>query len=319
MTARRLAWWSLALLVLCGLLAPLLSNDVPLLARTRDGLRFPALIAWRGVPPAPPGGSTWKEWWATADPAAGEWALMPLWPWSPDETTAEIVARPTLRHPLGTDDTGRDVLARLLHGAATSVIVALGSVLLAGAIGVPLGAVAGYWAFGWADALILRLIEIFLCFPSLFLALSVVALLGGSPLSLVLVLGTVHWTYFARVVRGEFLSLREREFVLAARNLGIAPRRIITRHMLPQVKGAILVVAAFGAAGAMVVESSLSFLGLGPGLRVPSWGSMLAQGKEHAHLGAWHLWLFPSLALGWAVLSLHLVADTDQGREVEPT
>ena len=312
MSARRVAGWSLVLLFVVGLLAPLLSNDVPLFAKTRAGWRLPALTAWRGVAPAPPSGNTWKDWWATADTNAGEWALMPLWPLGPNEVTAEITARPSVRHPLGTDDTGRDVLARLVHAAATSVIIALGSVLLACGIGVPLGALAGYCAFTWVDALILRIIEIFLCFPALFLALSVVALLGGSPLSLVLVLGVVQWTQFARVVRGEFLSLREREFVLAAKNLGIGPLRIIARHMLPQVKGPIFVVAAFTAAGAMVVESSLSFLGLGPGLRLPSWGSMLAQGKEHAHLGAWHLWLFPSCALIWAVMSLHVLADTDQ-------
>jgi peptide/nickel transport system permease protein len=308
----RVAAWSLGVLLAVGLLAPVLSNDVPLVARTQDGVSFPALHAWRGMPPAPPRGATWKDWWAQRED--GEWAVMPLWPWSPGEVTADITAPPSLRHPLGTDDTGRDVLARLLHGGATSVLVALGSVALAAGIGVPLGALAGYRAFTWIDAIVLRLIEIFVSFPALFVSLSVVALLGGSILSLVLVLGVVHWTYFARIVRGEFLSLREREFVLAARNLGVGSVRIITAHMLPQVKGAILVVAAFGAAGAMVVESGLSFLGLGPGLRVPSWGGMLAQGKEHAHLGAWHLWLFPSLALCWAVLSLHMVAEVGQGK-----
>jgi peptide/nickel transport system permease protein len=315
MSLRRVAWLSLALLLLSGLLAPLLSNDVPIAASTKDGLRFPALAAWRGMPPAPPRGGTWKEWWAAhADADAGEWALMPPWPWGPQEVSPDVLARPGLRHPLGTDDTGRDVLARLLHGASTSVLVALGTVLLAAGIGVPLGAIAGYCAFTWVDAVLLRLVEVFVCFPALFLALSAVALLGGSVLSLVLVLGVVHWTHFARVVRGEFLSLREREFVLAARNLGLSPARILVRHMLPQVRGPILVVAAFGAAGAMVVESSLSFLGLGPGLQLPSWGSMLAQGKEHPHAGAWHLWLFPSLALAAAVCSLHVLADEPRGR-----
>ncbi|HLU40024.1 MAG TPA: ABC transporter permease [Planctomycetota bacterium] len=311
MNARRVAWASLAVLAGTGLLAPFLCNDVPLVARTADGLRFPAFAALRGIPPAPPSGATWKEWWASAREDEGEWALMPPWPFGPNEVSREVLRGPSVRHPLGTDDTGRDVLARVVHGASTSLLVAAGTVALAGAIGIPLGALAGYHAFGWTDALVLRAIEVFLCFPALFLALAAVALLGGSPLTLVLVLGTVYWTHFARIVRGEFLALREREFVLAARNLGLSGWRIATRHMLPQVRGAVLVVGAFLAAGAMVVESSLAFLGLGAGLRTPSLGSMLAQGKEHAHVGAWHLWVFPGLVLTWAVLCLHVLADRD--------
>ncbi|MEZ5966117.1 MAG: ABC transporter permease [Planctomycetota bacterium] len=309
MTARRWAWVAFLVLVACGALAPLLCNDLPLVARTADGFRFPAFVALRGMPLPPPDGATWKEWWAALPDGGPQWAWMPPWPWSPNEVTPNVLAAPDLRHPLGTDDTGRDVLARLVHGAGTTLLVALGAVGLALLIGVPLGAIAGYCAFTWIDTLVLRVVEVFLCFPALFLALSAVALLGGSPLTLILVLGVVNWTHFTRVVRGEFLSLREREFVLAARNLGVSSARIVCRHMLPQVKGAILVVAAFGAAGAMIVESGLSFLGLGAGLHLPSWGSMLAQGKEHAHAGAWHLWLFPTLALATAVLSLHVLAD----------
>lgn len=315
MSGRRLAWWAFGFVLVCGGLAPVLSNDIPLVAKTDAGWRFPALATWRGVPPAPPAGATWKEWWAALPPESHEWALMPPWPFAPNEVTGDVLARPSLRHPLGTDDTGRDVLARVVHGAGTSIVVALGAVALAAALGVPLGALAGYCAFTWVDLVVLRLVEVFLCFPALFLALSAVALLGGSPLTLILVLGVVNWTHFARIVRGEFLSLREREFVLAARNLGLSPWRIVVRHMLPQVKGAILVVAAFGAAGAMIVESGLSFLGLGPGLHLPSWGGMLAQGKEHAHTGAWHLWLFPALALAGTVLTLHVLADPKPASE----
>jgi len=311
---RRSAALALVALATCGGLAPVLCNDLPLLAHTSAGVRFPALAAFRGVPPAPPSGASWKEWWANLPEDGQQWALMPPWPWSPNEVTAEVLASPSLRHPLGTDDTGRDVLARLVHGAGTSLSVALGTIALALGIGVPLGALAGYCAFSLVDSVVLRIIEVFLCFPALFLALTAVAMLGGSPLTLVLVLGIVNWTHFARVVRGEFLSLREREFVLAARNLGVPPWRIVVRHMLPQVRGAVLVVAALGAAGAMVVESGLSFLGLGPGLHVPSWGSLLAQGKEHAHAGAWHLWVFPTLALASAVLCLHVLADRPPSR-----
>lgn len=305
MRPRSLAQWSLLVLVGVGLLAPFLANDRPLIARTDAGWCFPAANG----PAAAPDGTTWKQWWGRLDASPTDWALMPPWPMGPIEVSDAVCAPPSVRHPLGTDDTGRDVLARVIHGAWTSLLVAVGTVLLAAAIGVPLGALAGYRAFTWIDALVLRVIEVFLCFPGLFLALVAVAMLGGSPLTLTLVLGSVYWTRFARIVRGEFLSLREREYVLAARNLGVGPVRIIARHMLPQIRGPVLVVAAFGAAGALVVEASLSFLGLGPGLQHASWGSILAQGKEHVVDGVWHLWAFPALALVWAVLTLHALAD----------
>jgi peptide/nickel transport system permease protein len=312
--SHRAALWALALLALVGVFAPLLAGDVPLIAKTRDGLQFPGVVAAMGyAAPAPPSESTWKAWWyrqAGSHPEnPDQWAVMPLWPWGPLEVSPAVLARPSLRHLLGTDDTGRDVLARLIHGASTSLWIGLGTALLAALLGVPLGALAGYFAFGWLDALVLRLIELGMCFPSLFLALSVTAMLGTSTAGLVLVLGLVYWPRYARIVRGEFLSLRQREFVLAARNLGVPTVRILTRHMLPQVTGQVLVAAAFGASGAMIVEASMSFLGLGIGLQQVSWGSMLAQGKEHAHLGAWHLWVFPGLALAGTVLTLHKAAD----------
>lgn len=314
---RRGALVVLLLIALTGALAPFLANDLPLVAKTEQGLRFPALVASVGrVPPAPPDASTWKHWWGNLEPGRGQWALMPLWPWHPLEVTPDVLAKPSLRHLLGTDDTGRDLLARLVHGAATSLWIGLGTALLAMLIGLPLGALAGYFAFGWLDALVLRLVEITLCFPSLFLALSVTALMGTSTLGLVCVLGLVYWPRVARVVRGEFLSLRQREFVLAARNLGVPTWRIVTRHMLPQIKGQVLITAAFGASGAMIVEAGMSFLGLGVGLQQVSWGGILAQGKEHAHLGAWHLWVFPSLILVLTVFALHRVTDastTDPG------
>lgn len=309
--SRRAALWALALLAVVGGFAPLLAGDLPLIAKTRAGLQFPGVVAVLGYPvPAPPSENTWKAWWYRHAGNDDQWAVLPLWPWGPLEVSPAVLERPSLRHLLGTDDTGRDLLARLIHGASTSLWIGLGTALLAALLGVPLGALAGYFAFGWLDALLLRLIEIGMCFPSLFLALSVTAMLGTSTWGLVLVLGLVYWPRYARVVRGEFLSLRQREFVLAARNLGVPTPRILTRHMLPQVTGQVLVAAAFGASGAMIVEASMSFLGLGIGLQQVSWGSILAQGKEHAHLGAWHLWAFPSLALAGTVLALHKAADT---------
>jgi peptide/nickel transport system permease protein len=235
---------------------------------------------------------------------------MPIWPYGPLEVdTARVMAKPSWEHPCGHDDAGRDVLARLIHGARTSMAIGLGAVALAAALGIPLGALAGMTAGGLIDALVLRTIEVFLCFPAFFFALGVMALFGSSALTVTAVLGAIYWTRFARVVRGEFLSLREREFVVIARGLGVPAWRIVLRHMLPLARGPILVAAAFGVAGAVIVETTFSFLGLGPGLRVASWGSMLAQGKVHAHENAWHLWLFPTLAVVSAVLCFNAIAD----------
>ena len=153
------------------------------------------------------------------------------------------------------------------------------------------------------------LIEIFLCFPALFLVLAVLAFVGDSTWGVVLVLGLVFWTSFARIVRGEFMSLREREFVQSARGLGVGPVRLVLRHLLPAARGPILVTAAFVAASAIIVESTLSFLGIGPGLTSVSWGSILQQGKSYAYAGAWHLWFFPSLLLIATVMCLHSLAD----------
>jgi peptide/nickel transport system permease protein len=283
------------------------------MARVDGSLRFPAFSEFLGAEPASPEGSTWKEWWATLGDDTEDWAIRTPWPYGPYEDNLErVLHKPDLSHPMGNDDTGRDVLARLIHGTSLAMGIGLASVLLAMMIGVPLGGWAGY-SRGLVDDLISRVVEVFLCFPALFLVLAAAAFFGSSTIAVILVLGLVYWTSFARIVRGEFLSLREREFVLAAKGLGVSDLRIWTRHMLPCVRGPILVTAAFGVAAAVVVESTLSFLGLGPGLQSASWGGILAQGKQWAHLGAWHLWFFPALMVVATVACFHGLADRFQG------
>jgi peptide/nickel transport system permease protein len=232
---------------------------------------------------------------------------MPPWPYGPGETDpSRFGAGPTLSHPLGNDDTGRDVLSRLVHGAGTAVRIGGTAVLLATLLGTLLGAVAGYRR-GFADFAVLRLIEVFLCFPSLLFLLFATAFFGNSSVGIVLVMASLFWTSFARIVRGELLSLRERDFVVVARGLGVPGWRVVTRHLLPQVKSQIAVTAAFCMASAIVAESTLSFLGLGP--QSVSWGTMLRQGSERAHVGDWHLWLFPTLAIVAVVGCCHALAD----------
>jgi peptide/nickel transport system permease protein len=300
---------SLAALLAVAALAPLLANDRPLVARVAGALRFPAFASYLGDRGPAPGAVPWKIWWRQLGEDSGDWAVMPPWPNGPGEVDPDAINRgPSRAHPLGNDDTGRDVLARLVHGATNALVIGIGAVALALLIGVPLGALAGYRG-GWVDHAVSRLIEIFLCFPALFLVLAAAAMFGGSPLGVIVVLGSVYWTAFARVVRGEFLSLREREFVLAARGLGVRGARLVVGHLLPCSKGLIAVTAAFLVANAIVVESTLSFLGVGGGAGTVSWGAMLAQGRLHAAQGHWHLWLFPALALTVAICSLHGCAE----------
>lgn len=306
---RRLAVVLALALVVVAFLAPLLANDVPLVARVDGGLVFPALADYLGAPPPGPGGQDWKTWWARLPEDSGDWAWMPPWPYGPFETDPDRVLRgPGIEHPLGNDDTGRDVLARLLHGTATAMGIGLSSTALALIVGVLLGGFAGYFG-GWTEVLLGRVLEVFLCFPVLLFLLAAGAFFGDSTAGVVVVMALVFWTSFARIVRGEMLSLRERDFVLAARGLGVSGPRILLRHLLPLLRGPILVTAAFCVAQAVVAESTLSFLGLGPGLSAASWGSVLKQGKDYAHLGAWHLWLFPGLLLVATITCCHALAD----------
>ena len=210
-------------------------------------------------------------------------------------------------HPLGTDTLGRDVASRLLHGARVSLLVGFSAVLLAGVSGVVLGLVSG-WYRGWLDDVLMRLGDVQLAFPVLVLAVAVLAVLGASVLNLILVLGVTGWITYARIVRGEVLTLRERDFVAAARALGADDAWILRRHLLPNVLPPITVVATFSVARTIVAEASLSFLGLGIPAPAPSWGAMLDEGRNYITTG-WWLALFPGLAILLLVLGINLVGD----------
>jgi peptide/nickel transport system permease protein len=305
----RWPWLCAGLLLLAALLAPLLANDVPLVARVGGRWSFPAVADMFGSPPRAPGDQTWKQWWARLPEDSEDFALPTPWPYGPEETDLDLLcAGPSFAHPFGNDDTGRDVLARIVCGAQPSLGTSALGVLLAALVGTALGALAGHRR-GIADLLVLRLIELFLCFPALLLLLAVAAFFGSSALGVIAVFGLVMWPSFARIVRGELLALRERDFVLAARGLGVGETRILLRHLLPQVRGQIAVTAAFCLASAVVAESTLSFLGIGPGVQAGSWGRILAQGKDNAHLGVWHLWFFPAAAIVGTATCCHVLAD----------
>jgi peptide/nickel transport system permease protein len=218
----------------------------------------------------------------------------------------------SVEHPLGTDKLGRDILSRTIYGARISLIVGCATVALSVTIGFALGSLSGYFG-GWVDQSMMRLVDILMAFPGILLAIAFTAVLGPGLDHVVLALCLIGWTTYARLVRGEILALREREFIHAARALGCRPTRIILRHLLPNLLPPLLIQATFGLAAAIVAEGSLSFLGLGIESPTPSWGSMLNDGRQFL-LVAPHLTSYPGLALMLTVLALNLVGDALQDR-----
>jgi peptide/nickel transport system permease protein len=215
-------------------------------------------------------------------------------------------------HPLGTDKLGRDILSRTIYGGRISLLTGVAAVLLSLALGVAAGSLSGYFG-GWLDLLLMRLVDILMAFPGILLAIALTAVLGPGLNHVILALCLIGWTGYARLVRGEILSLREREFVQAARSLGCRPKRIIARHLIPNLLPPLLIQATFGLAAAIVAEGSLSFLGLGVEPPTPSWGSMLNDGRQFL-LVAPHLTTYPGLALMITVLALNIVGDALQER-----
>lgn len=217
------------------------------------------------------------------------------------------LARPTLAHPFGLDELGRDILARVLAGARISFMVGITVVTVSAAVGTLLGAVAGY-AGGRVDDVISRVIDTLLAFPGLLLAIALVAVLGPSLANVLFALTIIGWVGYARLVRGQVLRAREFEYVQAARALGASTTRILVRHIIPTAMPAVLVQATLGMAGAIIGEASLSFLGLGVQPPTPSWGTMLNGGRAHI-LDAPHLTIFPGIAIALLVLGLNFLGD----------
>jgi peptide/nickel transport system permease protein len=216
---------------------------------------------------------------------------------------------PSWAHPLGTDSYGRDIWARLVYGGRVSLSVGLVAVGIYTAIGIVLGALSGYYG-GFIDSLIMRLTDTVMSFPTMILIILVVALLGPSIYNVMLVIGLLGWPGTARLIRAELLSLRDREFSVAARMVGVRDEQIIIRHLLPNALYPVIVSATLGVAGAILAEAGLSFLGLGVQQPTPSWGNMLNEAQRLSVLQRypWQ-WLPPGLAIAFAVLTINFVGD----------
>lgn len=238
--------------------------------------------------------------------AAAPW-ITPISPNAIDLLNLE--APPSAAHWLGTDELGRDVLSRLLHGGRISVLVGISAVVVQVLIGVTLGATAGYFG-GKTDILIMRLTEAVMCFPFYAIAITLAAIFGASIWNVIIIIGVLNWTGLARLIRAEFLSLREREFVLAARAMGVGPITIIVRHLLANAYGPLLVYATLAVANGILAEAALSFLGLGVRQPDPSWGNLLSAAQSMRVLSySWWLWVPPGIAIILMVLSINLIGE----------
>jgi peptide/nickel transport system permease protein len=210
--------------------------------------------------------------------------------------------------PLGTDFQGRDVLSRLIHGARVSLIVGLMGTLVAGGIGTALGILAGYVG-GWVDQLIMRVTDAWLALPAIVFAIFLAAMVGPSMWNIIAILGGVYWTRYARVIRGEVLTLREREYVKLAEIAGASTWRVIKRHILPNVMNTATVLASLTVGVVIIAEASLSFLGVGVPPPQPAWGLMLSEARSTLMAGQWWLTVFPGVCIGLIVLATQLFGD----------
>lgn len=296
-------------LLLVAISAPLVANDKPLVMRFHDRLYFPAFRDYlpeskRLYPEF--AGEELKDLAARLE--SPDFALMPPVDYGPYAVDlGHFLEGPGPRHYLGTDDVGRDILARIIHGTRIALSVGFVAVGIYVWIGMVLGSLAGYYG-GWVDIIISRLIEVMMSIPTFFLIIAAVAFLEPSIYNVMAAIGLVGWTGTARLVRGEFLKLRGSEFVEASRALGARDPRVIFRHVLPNALTPVLVVATFGVADAIIIESSLSFLGFGVMPPTPSWGDILSKSRSYYEI-AWWLTVFPGLAIFFTVTALNLAGE----------
>ncbi len=231
-----------------------------------------------------------------------------LAPYEPTDLNLKmILTPPSANHLFGTDQLGRDVLSRMIWGSRISLLVGFVSTGIAVLIGIVLGSIAGYYG-KWVDTIIMRLVDIMLCFPTFFLILAVIAFLEPSIWNIMIIIGLTGWMGVTRLVRADFITLKERDFVQAARAIGARDFRIIFIHILPNAMASLLVAATLGIAGAILTESALSFLGIGVQPPMASWGNILTDGKDNIDI-AWWLSLFPGLAIFLTVLSYNLLGE----------
>ncbi len=304
----------ISVLFLIAFLSPLLANNKPILLIREGTISFPALFDYSLIrifgkqPPTPEDG--WEQYRED-----GNWiALYPPIPFNFKTTDiGSVLQSPSRSHILGTDSLGRDILSRMIHGAAVSLKVGILATGISLFIGLLLGALGGYYG-GKTDMTVSRLIEVVICFPSLFLFLTIIAI--DPPLlraidpvyKVMIIIGLISWTGIARYARGEFLKLKQIDYAHAAKAVGAKNIRIIFHHILPNSLAPVLVSASFSIAGAILAESSLSFLGLGVQPPTPSWGNMLSEAQRYIH-HAWWLALFPGITIFLTVLSYNFLGE----------
>jgi len=237
-----------------------------------------------------------------------------LAPYDPQEQVLEQRLRPpgwgseaAGAHWLGTDNLGRDILSRIIYGSRISLLIGAATVILAGFLGCLLGAMAGYFG-SFTDEVISKITEIFLAFPFLLLAIALMAFLGQGLVNIIVALMLTRWVQYCRVVRGEVLSLKERDFVVAVRALGGRDFYILLRHVVPNTLASVTVIATFAMAIVIIAEASLSFLGLGVPVSIPTWGSMLSEGRSYMYRAPW-LTIFPGMAIFITVFGINLLGD----------
>jgi peptide/nickel transport system permease protein len=284
------------LLFVIAVFAPVIANDRPLIVSVEGHIQFPIINNMVNTD------------WNDMVESRGGWVIWPPVRYGPTQIDLGAHLMPPGKlHLLGTDDRGRDVMARMIHGTRISLSVGFVAVSIYTVIGVFLGALAGFYG-GRVDVIISRLIEVMMCFPTFFLILAVLAFLPPSIYNIMVVLGLTSWTGVARLVRGEFLKQRKIEYVSAAKVVGASDLRIIFYHILPNSLAPVLVSATFGIAGAILIESSLAYLGFGVPPPAPSWGEILSQSKQYIDF-AWWLTVFPGFAIFLTVTAYNLVGE----------
>ena len=316
--AYRLGMTGLAIVVfllLVAFLAPLLANEQPILCRYDGSIYAPAVVdTFHNVPftalviqKRRPFRLATFDFKSAFDAARGDWAVWTPVPFGPREIVAEPLLGPSGLHWLGTDQSGRDVLSRMIHGAGVSMRVGFLSMGIAAVIGIVLGSIAGY-AGKATDIVISRFIEIVMCFPTFFLILAVLAWFPPRIENVMIVIGLTRWTGVARYARGEILRIRETDYAAAAKSLGFSPARIILRHLLPNAMAPVMVSVTFGVAVSILIEAGLSWLGFGVQPPDSSWGTILRAGYENLFTAP-HMIPPPCIAIFLAVLSFNLVGD----------
>jgi peptide/nickel transport system permease protein len=280
-----------------AILAPIIANNKPYVYVENSTLKFPLFFDY----------PEYRNTNFRSYELKG-FKIMPPVPYSYSEYDLDsVVLPPSAKHMFGTDEQGRDLAARMIHGARVSIFIGFIAVAIYVSIGIFLGSIAGYYG-GWIDIIISRIIEIVTCFPTFFLILTILAIIGPSLASVMVVIGVTSWTGIARIVRGEFLKLREMEYVAASKALGAKDGWIIFRHILPNALAPVLVSATFGIASTILIESSLSFLGFGVQPPTPSWGDILNQSQDFIDF-AWWLTLIPGTAIFMTITSYNLAGE----------